>query len=54
MMHEQNEQMMHALMHWELFNYTLKTKNWLEHRDLEQKPQNFEKTHFKNLTKLSN
>ena len=39
MMHEQNEQMMHALMHWEQFNYTLETKNWLKHRVLVQKPQ---------------
>ena len=39
MMHELNEQMMHALMHWKQFNYTLETKNWLEHRVLEQKPQ---------------
>ena len=54
MMHVINANMMHALMHWEPFNYTFKTKNGLEHRDLEQKPQNFEKTHFKNLTKLSN
>ena len=53
MMHEQNEQMMHVLMHWELFNYTLKTKNWLEHRDFEQKPQNFENPTFKILAKLS-
>ena len=46
MMHEQNEQMMHALMHWEPFNYTFKTKNGLEYKDLEQEPPIFWKTHF--------
>ena len=54
MMHELNEQMMHALMQRKLFNYTLETNNGLEHRVLEQKPQNFEKPTLKNLTKLSN
>ena len=37
MMHELNEQMMHALMQRKLFNYTLETNNGLEHRVLEQK-----------------
>ena len=38
-MHEMNAQMMHALMHWKLFNFTLYTINRLEHRVLVQKPQ---------------
>ena len=47
MMHELNEQMMHALMQRKLFNYTLETNNGLEHRVLEQKNPNFEKSNFK-------
>ena len=47
MMHELNEQMMHALMQRKLFNYTLETNNGLEHRDLEQKKPKFEKYNFK-------
>ena len=38
-MHVMNAHMMHTLMHWNLFNFTLETNNWLEHRVLEQKPQ---------------
>ena len=46
-MHELNKKMMHALMHWKQFNYTLETNNWLEHRVLVQKTPNFEKLNFK-------
>ena len=41
MMHELNEQMMHALMQRKLFNYTLETNNGLEYKDLEQEPPKF-------------
>ena len=50
--------MMHALMHWEHTNYTLKTKNWLEHRvyikkkkKKKKKPQIL-KTHFQKVNQI--
>ena len=39
MMYVMNTHMMHALMHWNFFNSSLETKNWLEQRILGQKPQ---------------
>ena len=50
-MHEQNNHMMHALMHWEWSNYTLKTQNWLEYRVLEQKSKLW-KTQFQKFQQI--
>ena len=50
-MHEQNNHMMHALMHWEWSNYTLKTQNWLEYRVLEQKSKLW-KTQFQKVIQI--
>ena len=52
-MHEQYKHMMHALMHWEEFNDTLETNNWLGHRVLVKNP-NLKIPNFKNPTKLTN
>ena len=51
MMHEQNKHMMHALMQWEQSNYTLKTKNWLEHR-VYNKNHKFWKTHIQKFNQI--
>ena len=51
MMQEQNKQMMHALMHWKQSNYTLKTKNWLEHRVYNKNPK-FWKPTFKKFNQI--
>ena len=40
--------MMHALMHWEHTNYTLKTKNWLEHRVYIKKKKKKKTPNFEN------
>ena len=51
MMHVMNAHMIHALMHWNLSNFTLETINWLENRVLVQKPQIW-KTQFQKINQI--